>query len=332
MSQVKFLVFVTLCLTHATLAMQPAIAQEGPVHSANNQMWPAGRFSLFESLKAHGVPTGALRDMRAIGTNLFFLIESDSGGRTRVARTDLAGHIQLVVDLGANDVIDWSVDADRSVIVDLESADGKLRELRRYDDTGGEERESRVPRDGYATAALRRAPVRMTRSGAIVRVEGGRQVTVGRFPLKHLNRFDTACLALPSQRAAIVDQVDASITIVDLRTGSAQIKALSDPELTRVRNKYSTPSGGSNVLLIQAATSDADGNLYCMLTGYRPALEGAPILILNESADVRKVLRTPTLSGESGPMIPAAIAVANKELFVADRSGAVSSFYLSLIH
>jgi hypothetical protein len=322
------LAFIAVAVADHTLVAGRAMAQQIEAPTATKQMLNARRFNLFESLGDRGVASGTLREMRALGINLFFLVQRGSEGQMFIVRTSLGGRVQVAIGLGASDVNDWFVDNDLSITVDLESLDGKLRELRRYNAGGEQVHASDVRVDGYGTAVLRDAPARVTRSGAIVRREFDRLVTIGYLPLNHLNRFDTTCLTLPEQRAAIVDQVDATVAIVDLKTGRSELKPLSHREVARARSRFPARSDGTNVLLIQAASSDADGNLYCMLTGFRP-VEGAPVLVLDHHADVRRLLRCPILSGQSGMMVPEAIAVTSQELFVAAQSGDVASFYLA---
>jgi hypothetical protein len=244
-----------------------------------------------------------------------------------LVRAGLSGQIELVIALGSVEVIDWSTGDDLSVAVDVESPDGRTRELRRYDKNGQSLGSTVVAKDEYRAAILRPGgKLSITRYGALVRDNNGRRVTLATVPLKHLNMFDTTCLTLPQSRVAIVDQVDATVTVVDLKSALVGTATLNGPEIAAARRNSPPTSSGTQSLSILAATTDSAGTIYCMLTGFR-ADEGAPLIVLDSQAGkVESSFRLRVARYASGPMVPSAIAVTQGLLIVVDQSGHVAEY------
>ena len=264
--------------------------------------------------------------IRAAAGDVFLLVQSGftEPSEMRLIRASMAGAVVYGVRLGVVVVRDWYVNTGGGATVNLESADGNEVEIVSYDAEG--RRLGRVSslRQEYFPTLSEAAPFRLLSSGDIVPRDGA----TGRAPLAHVRLPESGGPRvvlgekLPDNRIAVVDGIGAEVTIVDLNTGSHEARELRAPEIDAARRYYQRYPPQVRGSVVAASASDEVGNIYCLVTAYRPA-EGAPVLMLGRKGNERVVLRCPIGRRDGGVLVTTSLAASGNELYLADRAGLV---------
>jgi hypothetical protein len=298
------------------------------------EYWPqiAGRFNLNTRLSASGYGTLHVREIQANETRLAFLAfpgPTYTGGV--LGSADLGGRIAWTVSIGDEEAMDFVIEPSGNTLLLsalLVNPPAGTPRLRVYDRTGRLAGEVEEP-DIFRLVVAGNATYGVTSGGFLKSLATGemRQVTS---PDRLRSAF---VLPQSGERIRIVDRVDATIVVADVKSGPIGTQPITHAEATRVKelNRRETMSrkGDLRGITVVAADSDADGNLYCLLSGYKPE-EGALVLVVDPSGQSTRALRLKVIHGDRGKVgVPLSLAVASAQLLLLDSTGSVTAYYLS---
>ena len=290
-------------------------------------------------LSPMGVPFDINKERRGVslvhgfqisGDNLYFLVSSDPGfNASTLVCTGLAGRVERVVQLGPGRAVDMAVSGSGTVFVRYESDSPASEDvLRTYNNAGAEVGPPRELKSFGKLTVLAGTPVGAAANGGVSRLD---PELPPRLELR-IPKIDHAdmVIALSGDSLAVVDRSEGEIRLANLSKKEGRSLKVESPEVEKARAVISgDPKGpGFRQMLVQTGASDLSGNLYLMLTGFRPA-EGAPVLVLNAEGKLVRTLRCEIPKGTDGKYaVPLEMGVAGDVLYLVGSDGLVARYPL----
>ncbi len=251
-----------------------------------------------------------------------------------VLRSSLEGQPLTSLDIGTEEVLDIAENAGKLWILSISTGTSATIRLTKTDTGSNDLTDTSVPMDSgtYRLVSLKSGLFGITRSGNISCLQ---PVTTEYAPSPVKISLDTPDSTLfktiADNSIAVVDQVEAKITVVNTTTGVTNTWPLNVPEVVAVKESYRRAlrqlTNNKRVTIrphtIHTVAAN-NGLLFVMLSGFR-AEDGAPVFKLDTSGQLVGAFRLPMGKGPTA-IIPEDMAFRSGELYVLSSDGQVFTY------